>query len=109
MSVPTGRSIELITELIAVDTTSRDSNLPLIELIEDKLAAHGIESVKIPSPDGLKANLLATIPAVDGSRTGALCSPGTPTLFPSMARPGAANHSQPRCAMESSMAAVPAT
>ncbi|MBP2399516.1 acetylornithine deacetylase [Glutamicibacter protophormiae] len=82
MSMPTGRSIELITELIAVDTTSRDSNLPLIELIEDQLTEHGIESVKIPSPDGLKANLLTTIPAVDGSRTGGIVLSGHTDVVP---------------------------
>ena len=82
MSVPTGRSIDLITELIAVDTTSRDSNLPLVGLIEQMFDANGVESTRIPSPDGLKANLLATIPAADGSRAGGIVLSGHTDVVP---------------------------
>ncbi len=70
MAEPSESSLSQIRELIAVDTTSRESNLPLIELITQKLSAVGIASTLIPSPDGLKANLLATIPAADGTRSG---------------------------------------
>ncbi len=54
-------SLDMLRRLIAFDTTSRNSNLALIEWIRDYLAGHGIESELVPSADGIKANLYATI------------------------------------------------
>ncbi len=64
------RSLDWITRLIAIDTTSRNSNLELIRLVADELQRVGIEATVLPTPDGSKANLLATVPAADGTRTG---------------------------------------
>lgn len=50
---------EILHRLCAFDTTSRDSNLPLIEWVEDLLRPLGAEIVRVPSEDGLKANLWA--------------------------------------------------
>jgi acetylornithine deacetylase len=50
---------EILHRLCAFDTTSRDSNLPLIEWVEDFLRPLGAEIVRVPSEDGLKANLWA--------------------------------------------------
>lgn len=58
---------ELLNQLIAFDTTSRNSNLQLIAWVEAFLAARGIASKRVPNADGAKANLYAVIgPAVEG-------------------------------------------
>ncbi|MFO1361080.1 MAG: acetylornithine deacetylase [Burkholderiales bacterium] len=52
---------ELIQRLVGFDTTSRDSNLGLIEWVRDWLAHQGVRSRLTYDPDGAKANLFATI------------------------------------------------
>ncbi len=52
---------ELLATLVGFDTTSSKSNLALIAFIEDYLKSHAIGSLRVPSPDGLKADLFATI------------------------------------------------
>lgn len=54
---------ELLAKLVGFDTTSAKSNLALIEFVEDCLDGQGIESFRIPSSDGTKADLFATIGA----------------------------------------------
>nr|WP_026351654.1 acetylornithine deacetylase [Kushneria aurantia] len=57
----------ILTELVGFDTVSRHSNLALLDWIERYLADHGVESQRIKSDDGSKANLLARIgPDVEG-------------------------------------------
>ncbi len=51
----------LIERLIAFDTTSRDSNLGLIEWARDYLRGYGIESLLTYDASGAKANLFATV------------------------------------------------
>ena len=59
--------VRMIERLVAFDTTSRLSNLPLIEDVRAYLSGHGIPCEIIPSTDGAKANLFATIgPNVEG-------------------------------------------
>lgn len=50
-----------IERLCGFDTTSRDSNLALIDHVAEYLASHGIASEKIYDATGGKANLYATI------------------------------------------------
>ena len=52
---------EMIERLIAFDTTSRDSNLHLIEFVEDYVRAHGLEPKRIPNAEGTKSNLLISL------------------------------------------------
>ena len=52
-------SVEMLRRLVAFDTTSRNSNLALIEYVRKYLEDHGIASTLVPSEDGKKANLLA--------------------------------------------------
>ncbi|MCF3936611.1 acetylornithine deacetylase [Acuticoccus sp. M5D2P5] len=59
MQAPT--SPELLARLVSFDTTSRLSNLPLIDFVEDYLAGYGIESRRVMDETGTKANLWATI------------------------------------------------
>lgn len=60
-------TLEILERLVAFDTTSRHSNLALIEWVEAYLAARGVASTRAPSPDGAKTNLFAAIgPPVEG-------------------------------------------
>lgn len=60
-------TIAMLARLVAFDTTSRRSNLSLIEHVEAWLGGLGIASTRVASPDGAKANLYATIgPATEG-------------------------------------------
>ncbi len=52
---------DLLARLVGFDTTSSKSNLALIDFVEDQIKGHGIASTRIPSPDGSKADLFATI------------------------------------------------
>ncbi|HTO47112.1 MAG TPA: acetylornithine deacetylase [Burkholderiales bacterium] len=63
---------EMIRRLVAFDTTSRDSNLGLIEWVRDWLKGFGIESRLTYDATGKKANLFATIQK--GARPGIVLS-----------------------------------
>ena len=64
---PAARAIDILGTLVAFDTTSRLSNLALIEWVEAYLAGLGVASRRVPNHDGTKSNLMASIgPAVPG-------------------------------------------
>ena len=54
-------SIEMLKRLVAFDTTSRNSNLDLIQYIQSYLDDNGVQSTLVPNEEGTKANLYATI------------------------------------------------
>lgn len=54
-------TLEILTRLIAFDTTSRNSNLELIAWVEDFLRQRGIASRRVANAEGTKANLYASI------------------------------------------------
>jgi acetylornithine deacetylase len=54
-------SRELLARLVSFDTTSRGSNLPLVEWVEGYLDGFGVPHRRVPNVDGTKTNLLATI------------------------------------------------
>ena len=54
-------SEQLLTKLIAFDTTSTTSNLELIDYIRNYLDDYSIKSLLIPNEDNTRANLYATI------------------------------------------------
>lgn len=61
------RALDLLDRLVAFDTTSRFSNLALIEWVEGYLDGHGVSHRRVPNAEGTKSNLIATIgPAVEG-------------------------------------------
>ncbi len=67
MQAPREDAIRLLGDLVAFDTTSRNSNLSLIGYVSDHLDALGTKVRLIPSDDGAKANLFATLgPEADG-------------------------------------------
>jgi acetylornithine deacetylase len=51
----------MIRTLVGFDTTSRESNLGLIEWVRDYLARHGLKSELFFDDEGRKANLFATM------------------------------------------------
>lgn len=60
-------SDDVLKKLISFDTTSRNSNLSLIEYVADLFKEHGIHSTLIENDDRTKANLYASIgPAKPG-------------------------------------------
>jgi acetylornithine deacetylase len=75
-------SLEWTTRLLRIDTTSRDSNLPLIDVVAAELRAHGVEPVLVENEDGTKANLLATFPAQDGTTSGGVVLSGHTDVVP---------------------------
>lgn len=59
--------IDWITRLVRHDTTSRNSNLNLIEDVESYLNEHAVTSTRVPNHDGSKANLYFSVgPNVEG-------------------------------------------
>jgi acetylornithine deacetylase len=71
-TTPSSDTIALLERLVAIDTTSRNSNLELIGFAREWLESLGATCALTPSPDGRKANLLATFGPAD--RPGVLLS-----------------------------------
>jgi acetylornithine deacetylase len=58
---------DILAKLVSFPTVSRDSNLALIDWVDDYLAGFGVASVRVPNADGSKAALYAQAgPAVAG-------------------------------------------
>ncbi|MBO68244.1 MAG: acetylornithine deacetylase [Acidiferrobacteraceae bacterium] len=55
----------ILKDLVAFDTTSRESNLDFIGYVEDYLRQYGIKSVLVEDNENRKANLYATISESD--------------------------------------------
>ncbi len=51
----------ILHSLIAFDTTSRESNIPLIKWVEDFLDGFGVPHIRVDYENGRKTNLFATI------------------------------------------------
>ena len=76
-------SLDTIRTLVGFDTTSRESNLALIEWVRAYLESHGIASTLTFDDGGAKANLFATLPATDGNTThGGTVLPGHTDVVP---------------------------
>ncbi len=58
-------SLEMIRRLVGFDTTSRDSNLALIDYVRGYLAELGVTSTLVHDETGQKANLYATLGPTD--------------------------------------------
>ena len=54
-------TVEMLARLVSFDTTSRNSNLPLIAFVRDYLDAHGVPYRLSTNPGGDKANIHAII------------------------------------------------
>lgn len=78
-------TVDWLTRLVAFDTTSRRSNLELIDCVAGELRRLGIEPVLFPheEDDGTrKANLFATFPAHDGRTEGGVVLSGHTDVVP---------------------------
>lgn len=78
------RTLDILERLIAFDTRSSESNLPLIEYVRGALHGYGIESTLIHDASGTKASLYATIGPKD--RPG-LCLSGHTDVVPAAGQP----------------------
>jgi acetylornithine deacetylase len=76
------QSLPWIERLVAIDTVSRNSNLGLIETVRDYLEGEGFQSRLTHDAAGGKANLFASLPAVDGSVTGGIVLSGHTDVVP---------------------------
>ena len=56
---------EMIAKLVSFDTTTRNSNMALIDYVRGYLAEHKINSTLVPNEDGSKANLYASVGPMD--------------------------------------------
>ncbi len=79
-STPTTR--EWLERLVSFDTTSRNSNLELIEAIQVWLEARGVSTWLAHNEERTKANLFATLPANDGSTDGGIVLSGHTDVVP---------------------------
>ena len=71
-----------LDRLTAIDTTSRNSNLGLIETVRDALQAQGLKPWLNLNGDGTKANLFCTVPAASGDTQGGICLSGHTDVVP---------------------------
>ncbi|MGL4573872.1 MAG: acetylornithine deacetylase [Burkholderiaceae bacterium] len=72
------QTVALLRTLVAIDTTSRNSNLGLIEWVRDQLSAVGVRSRLSYDAAGGKANLFATVD--EGAAPGLILSGHTDTV-----------------------------
>lgn len=71
-----------LEKLVSIDTTSRNSNLALIEMVRDHLKSHGISAWMVHNTERTKANLFATLPAQDGGTQGGVVLSGHTDVVP---------------------------
>lgn len=75
-------ALDWIMRLVSLDTTSRGSNLALIDLVAKELQRHSLTPTILHNADGTKANLVATIPAHDGTTDGGVALSGHTDVVP---------------------------
>src|SRR5688500_3464497 len=67
MNRPDGAVLDMIKALVAFDTTSRNSNLELIDFVRDYLGGFGVDSHLLHDASRNKANLYATLGPSDSA------------------------------------------
>ena len=96
----------LLKRLIAIDSVSDASNLPVVDFVEEYLRSEGLEARRAPNAAGDKAAILAAIgPRVDG---GVVLS-GHTDVVPVEGSRGRARRSHCARSPGGSLAAAPAT
>lgn len=75
-------TLQWLERLVAFDTTSRLSNLDLIEEVRDALRGHGLQPWLAHNAESSKANLFCTLPAHDGSTQGGIVLSGHTDVVP---------------------------
>ncbi|MGT2493032.1 hypothetical protein ACU4GD_27510 [Cupriavidus basilensis] len=77
-----GSALDWTQRLVSYDTTSRHSNLGLIEAVRDHFLAKGLRPHLSYNPQGDKANLFVTVPAANGSTDGGIVLSGHTDVVP---------------------------
>lgn len=75
-------TLDWLSRLIGFDTTTRNSNLALIDFVKDYLNQQNISSRLSYDPNEQKANLFATLPGHDGNVQGGLIFSGHTDVVP---------------------------
>lgn len=75
-------TLDWLDKLISFDTTSRNSNMQLIDCVKDYLTSHGMECHLVRDRLEDKANLFATLPAANGRKDGGLILSGHTDVVP---------------------------
>jgi acetylornithine deacetylase len=75
-------ALDWTKRLVSLDTTSRGSNLELLDVVSQELRRHGLTPAILQNGDGTKANLVVTIPARDGSTDGGIALSGHTDVVP---------------------------
>src|SRR3954447_20826700 len=57
--------LEMLARLVAFDTESAKSTLPLVDFVEDYLNGWGVPHIRVPNAEGDKAAIYATIGPAD--------------------------------------------
>lgn len=65
MATPTAAVLPILKTLVGFDTTSRNSNLELMDYVRGYLRELGVECLLLPDASGTKANLYATLGPAD--------------------------------------------
>ncbi len=81
-SAADGSALDWTQRLISYDTTSRNSNLGLIEAVRDHFLAKGLQPHLSYDPKLEKANLFVTVPAADGCTEGGIVLSGHTDVVP---------------------------
>lgn len=76
------KTLEWLAKLIAFDTTSRNSNLALIDYVANAFREMKIEPILIHDKKEPKANLLATVPGKNGRHDGGIILSGHTDVVP---------------------------
>ncbi|MEM8856044.1 MAG: acetylornithine deacetylase, partial [Pseudomonadota bacterium] len=71
----------ILAALVGFDTTSRNSNLPLLDWVEDYLSPYGATCERVFDETGTKANLFATL-GPDGAEDGGIILSGHTDTVP---------------------------
>ena len=74
--------LDWLAKLVAIDSTSRESNLPVIDLVAGHARSLGLTPQVYPSSGGDRANLLVTVPAASGSTAGGVLLSGHTDCVP---------------------------
>lgn len=82
MTEPSPDVLSWLDRMVAIDTTSRDSNLPLLDIVAEHARTLGLEPHLFPTPDGTKANLVVTVPDADGNTDGGVMLSGHADVVP---------------------------
>ena len=82
MTAPSPAVLDWLSRLIAIDTTSRDSNLPLVEAVAEHARSLGLEPHLFPTADGTKAALVVSVPDAAGSTSGGIMLSGHSDVVP---------------------------